>query len=73
MRRISGCVVVAAVMVTVAAPYLTSPISAQSKEPGFADRLYALNGGIGRTANIGAWTNMMFPLERRSTSRQTPI
>jgi glyoxylase-like metal-dependent hydrolase (beta-lactamase superfamily II) len=40
------------------------PIVAESslaKKPGYADRLYILDGGLGRAAEAAAWTNMMYP------------
>jgi N-acyl homoserine lactone hydrolase len=61
MKRASVFVAAAVTMVVVAAPSFTSPMSAQTKEAGFADRLYILNGGIGRAADAGAWKNMMVP------------
>lgn len=61
MKRVSGFAAAAVAMVVVAAPSLTSPMSAQAKQAGFADRLYILNGGIGRAADAGAWENMMVP------------
>jgi N-acyl homoserine lactone hydrolase len=62
MKRVSGFVVAVAVMMFVAAPCVTGPIWAQMKAPtGYADRLYVLDGGIGRSGNAQAWFNMLVP------------
>ncbi len=62
MKRVSAIVVAVAALVVVAAPYYAiSPMSAQSKEPGYADRLYVLNGGVGKSGDAGSWLNMMVP------------
>ena len=61
MKRVSRSLLAAAAMVSVAAAYVTSPMSAQTKEPGYADRLYILDGGLGHAGDAGAWMNMMVP------------
>src|SRR5436190_1879032 len=60
MKRLSVSAAAAA-MIIVAAPFFRSPVSAQAKPTGFADRLYILHGGIGRATDAGAWTNQMLP------------
>jgi N-acyl homoserine lactone hydrolase len=62
MKRVSRFVVTAAIMMLLAAPYFARPIWAQMKPPtGYADRLYVLDGGIGRSGNAQAWFNMLVP------------
>ena len=61
MKRVSRSLLAAAAMVSVAAAYVTSPMSAQTKEPGYVDRLYVLDGGLGHAGDAGAWMNMMVP------------
>src|SRR4029077_5400237 len=62
MKRVSGFVMATAVMMLVAAPYVTGPIWAQMRAPtGYADRLYALDGGVGHSGNAVAWMNMLVP------------
>ena len=60
-KRTSVFVAAAVVMLVAAAPSFRSPVSAQTKPAGFADRLYILHGGIGRAADAGQWLNMMVP------------
>ena len=67
MKRVSGFIVAAAVIVLLAAPYVTRPVLAQSSVPafsksaGFADRLYVLDGGLGRALTSVNWLNMLVP------------
>ena len=67
MKRVSGFLVAAAFIVLMAAPYVTRPILAQSSVPafsktaGFADRLYVLDGGLGRSLTSVNWLNMLVP------------
>ena len=62
MKRVSGFVMATAVMMLVAAPYVIGPIWAQMRAPtGYADRLYALDGGVGHSGNAVAWMNMLVP------------
>jgi N-acyl homoserine lactone hydrolase len=62
MKRVSGFIVFIAAMFLLAAPCVTSPLRAQMKPAtGYADRLYVLDGGIGRSGNAQAWFNMLVP------------
>jgi len=61
MKRASLSVALALAITVVAAPAFTPPTSAQAKPAGFADRLYVLDGGIGRSNDAGQWLNMMVP------------
>jgi len=65
MNRISGIirVVVAAAAALGSLSFLASAASAQAwtREHGFVERLYVLDGGVGHAGNKNAWTNMMDP------------
>lgn len=60
-KRGRGLILAAAAILAVAAPYVSTPISAQTREPGYADRLYVIDGGLGHAGDAGAWMNMMVP------------
>ena len=71
MRRVDGFIV-PVVMVLLAPFGVKRPISAQQagdpfrakdtpQTAGFAERLYILNGGYGRSGNAQAWDNMLVP------------
>jgi N-acyl homoserine lactone hydrolase len=70
MKRVSGFIVSTAFMVLVVL-CANSPVAAQNGDPfrnhdtpqtaGFADRLYILNGGIGRAGSATSWLNMLVP------------
>lgn len=61
MKRGSGLILSAAAGLAVAALNVSPAISAQGPEPGYADRLYVLDGGLGKSGDAGAWMNMMVP------------
>lgn len=64
MKRTNLMVVAAAGLAMVAAATSVARVSAQnipSKPVGYADRLYVLDGGMGRSADASAWTNMLYP------------
>jgi glyoxylase-like metal-dependent hydrolase (beta-lactamase superfamily II) len=61
MKRISGFVASAVgILITLTVP-ASGPVEAQSGATGYADRLYILDGGIGRAGNAADWQNMMVP------------
>ena len=62
MKRVNRFTLAAAVILLVAAPCFTSPTWGQMKPPtGYADRLYALDGGVGHAGSAQAWFNMLVP------------
>ena len=61
MKRSSGLILSAVAILALAAPWVSTAISAQAKEPGYADRLYVIDGGLGKSGDAGAWMNMMVP------------
>jgi len=71
MKRVRQFAKAAAVTLVVAMPCFVTPVLAQANDPfrtkntpekaGFVDRLYVLDGGIGRSGNAAAWENMLVP------------
>lgn len=71
MKRVIGFCAAVAVIALVVAPYLTPAVSAQNGDPfamkdtpdkaGFADRLYVLDGGLGKSGSATSWLNMLVP------------
>jgi N-acyl homoserine lactone hydrolase len=61
MKRGGRLILAAAAVLTVAAPHASIPIAAQTSEPGYADRLYVIDGGLGHARDAGNWMNMMVP------------
>ena len=69
MKRVCGFMAAVALMMLVAGPFVTRPVSAQSgaqygdpfttkdtpDKAGFADQLYILDGGYGRSYDAGSW------------------
>lgn len=61
MQRVRGFILGSVVVTALGGLWLSSTVTAQSKEAGFVDRLYILNGGIGRAGNASDWLNMTVP------------
>ena len=62
MKRVNRFTLAVAALLLVAAPCFTSPTWGQMKPPtGYADRLYALDGGVGHAGSAQAWFNMLVP------------
>jgi N-acyl homoserine lactone hydrolase len=75
MKRVCGFIASVALMMLVAGPFVTRPVSAQAgaqysdpfatkdtpDKAGFADQLYILDGGYGRSYDAGSWLNMIVP------------
>jgi N-acyl homoserine lactone hydrolase len=60
MKRV--CVLLgAAVGIAIVLPSFTTQIDAQPKPTGYVDRLYILDGGLGRSNDAGSWMNEMVP------------
>jgi glyoxylase-like metal-dependent hydrolase (beta-lactamase superfamily II) len=51
----------AAVAAAMVLPTFSTQIEAQPKPTGFVDRLYILDGGLGRSDDAGSWMNEMVP------------
>ena len=61
MKRMSACLAVAVGLAMAAIPSFTAGLEAQPKPTGYADRLYILDGGLGRSNDAGSWWNEMVP------------
>jgi N-acyl homoserine lactone hydrolase len=61
MKRMSACLAVAVGLAVAVIPLFTTGIAAQPKPTGYADRLYILDGGLGRSNDAGSWWNEMVP------------
>lgn len=60
MKRLCGFLTLAA-GIAAALSLFTMPIEAQPKPTGYVDRLYVLDGGLGRSNDAGSWMNEMVP------------
>ena len=56
MKRLCGFLTLAA-GIAAALSLFTMPIEAQPKPTGYVDRLYVLDGGLGRSNDAGSWMN----------------
>lgn len=61
MKQGGRLILAVAAALVLAAPHTSIPIEAQTSEPGYADRLYVIDGGIGHARDAGFWMNMMVP------------
>ncbi len=61
MKRLSACLAAAVGIAVAVIPLFTTRIAAQPKPTGYADRLYILDGGLGRSHDAGSWWNEMVP------------